>query len=438
MSASDDLIDAVRAGCTGDPAALRSLVLATQEMAYAVGWRIVGNEADARDVVQESYLTAFRRLNELAEPRAFAGWLRRIVVAASLNHRRRSRTVWVPLDALVPPPVFDAEEHRWTDEQQRLMARAILTLSREERHLAERFYHGGMTADRLAQEAGVEPAVMRKRLQRTRDKLRKEVEMDEKSALRGTEIPKNLPDSITELLARPRLVDLPENPVGLTLAALLGAFGDFSSIDVPEEIDLDEAQRRLGGDAVYIDRTKLQRVAGERVLRYDLSLPLLMGVRWAGTALRLSAAGKAYRREQESATHLEAFHQLEVFTMDRRESIDTWAFAGRVFDSVERALPRSEIRVTPTEYPMCARAWSLDVRHDGDWREILAWGEYAEWVIRALGGEPGETAAIGAGFGLERIAALRFGIDDIRKMGAARVTAVSTPLRSDARDSPHG
>ncbi len=421
MPASLDLIDAVRAAREGDAPALRSLVEATQEMAYAVAWRILGNEADARDVVQEAYLLAFRRLSDLAEPRAFAGWLRRIVVATALNHRRRSRAVWVPLDADVHPPVLDAEEQTWSEEQQRLVARALLTLSRDERHLAESFYHGGMTADRLAQAAGVDPAVMRKRLQRVRDKLRKEVEMDEKSALRGTEIPKDLPDSIALLLARPRLVDLPENPVGLTLAALRGAFTGFSEIELPEEIDLAEAERRLGGDAVYIDRASLQRIAGERVLRYDLSLPLLMSVRWEGTGLRMSAAGKAYRRERESATHLEAFHQLEVFAMDDRNSIDTWAFSGRILESVERALPRSELRVTPTDYPMCARAWSLDVRHGGEWTELLAWGGYADWVVRAIGGEPGQTTALCAGFGLERIAALRYGVDDLRKMGATRV-----------------
>lgn len=51
---------------------------------------------------------------------------------------------------------------------------------------------------------------------------------------------------------------------------------------------------------------------------------------------------------------------------------DIWAFAGRVLDAVDRALPRSEVRMTPTEYPMCSRAFSLDVRRD--WRPP-EWGE---------------------------------------------------------------
>jgi phenylalanyl-tRNA synthetase alpha chain len=77
--------------------------------------------------------------------------------------------------------------------------------------------------------------------------------------------------------------------------------------------------------------------------------------------------------------------------------------------------------MTPTEYPMCVRAWSLDVRQGESWVEVMAWGDYAGWVLRAIGADPDRQIALGAGFGLERIAALRYGIDDIRKMATARV-----------------
>lgn len=42
------------------------------------------------------------------------------------------------------------------------------------------------------------------------------------------------------------------------------------------------ARQRLGGDAVYIEADRLQRISGNRVLRYDLTLPLLLAVRWTG------------------------------------------------------------------------------------------------------------------------------------------------------------
>lgn len=48
--------------------------------------------------------------------------------------------------------------------------------------------------------------------------------------------------------------------------------------------------------------------------------------------------------------------------------------------------------------------------------------EYADWVVRAVGGDSVRHIAMGAGFGLERIAGLRYAIDDIRKMATAHVT----------------
>lgn len=412
------LVEAVRAG---DRAAFAGVVAGTQDMAYAVAWQVLRREPEARDAVQDAYLTAFRRLPELARPDAFAGWLRRIVVTVALNRRRRRREQWVPLDDADVPVVLDEEELRWTEEQQRRLARAVLTLTPEERRLSELHYHGGCSAERLARWLGVDAATVRKRLQRLREKLRKEIEMDERRTLGSHPVPQDLPASILELLARPRLVDLPENPVGATLTALRAAVPEFTELQLPEEVDLDDAQARLGGDAVYIDRSTLQRIAGQRILRYDLTLPLLLRVRAEGRPARVWAAGKVYRREAESATHLQAFHQLELFALDERSALGPWWLAGRVLEAVDRALPRSEVRMTPTDYPMCARAWSLDVRRDDGWVELMAWGEYADWVLHAIGADPRRHVALGAGFGLERIAALRHGIDDIRKIATTRV-----------------
>jgi RNA polymerase sigma-70 factor (ECF subfamily) len=419
--AATTIVSLVESARAGDLDAYGRLVGATQTMAYAVAWQVLRQESDAKDAVQDAYLTAFRRLPELLVPEAFPGWLRRIVVRAALNRRQRSRAQWVRLEELSGPPVLDADEQRWTAEQQRLLARALLTLSDEERRLCERCYHGGWDAERLARATNSDAQTVRKRLQRIRDRLRKEIEMDEQRALGVRPLPEDLPLSIVELLARPRLIDLPDNPVGAVLAALRPAVAEFAAIDLPEEVDLDAALNRLGGDAVYIERSSLQRIAGERVLRYDLTLPLLLNVRWSGAPQRLAAAGKVYRRERESATHLEAFHQMELFLLDDRDAVDPWWLAGRILDAIDRALPRSEVRMIPTEYPMCARAWSLDVRRDDTWIELMAWGEYADWVLRAIGADPGRQVALGAGFGLERIAALRYGIDDIRKIAAARV-----------------
>jgi phenylalanyl-tRNA synthetase alpha chain len=64
------------------------------------------------------------------------------------------------------------------------------------------------------------------------------------------------------------------------------------------------------------------------------------------------------------------------------------------------------------------RAWELSVDVDGAWFEVLAWGVFSDKIVRHLGGDPVRHTAVGFGCGLERVAMLRYGIDDIRKVRA--------------------
>ncbi|HXX68776.1 MAG TPA: sigma-70 family RNA polymerase sigma factor [Polyangiaceae bacterium] len=153
MTGQPSLSDSLEAARRGDASAFGVLVAATSAMAYAVAWQVLRHEAEARDALQDAYLTAFRRMGELQSPEAFVGWLRRIVIRTALNRRRRSRRVWVSWEEAEIPPALDCEEERWSTEQWRLLSRALLTLPADERRLCERHYHGGASAERLGREA---------------------------------------------------------------------------------------------------------------------------------------------------------------------------------------------------------------------------------------------------------------------------------------------
>ncbi len=170
---------------------------------------------------------------------------------------------------------------------------------------------------------------------------------------------------MVELLARPRLTDLPENPVGRTLDLIRAAYPEFVEQALPEVVDLAEARKTIANEAMYIDPVELHRVDDSRILRYDLTLPLLMTVRYEGTPLRIWAAGKAYRLCQVDAMHLEAFHQAEVLWVDERSRLDPWQMTGRVLQSIDRALPGRTVKIVPTSYSMCSQAWELEVDEDG-------------------------------------------------------------------------
>ena len=413
---TDTLIALVTQAQRGDVDAFGRLVGATQAMAYAVAFSVMHDVGLAQDATQEAYLRAFRRIGELQEPGGFIVWLRRIVITVALNMRRTRRTTLLRLEDVEDVPVLDETETVWSELQRHRLSAALLSLSAEERRLCDRRYHGRWTMTQLADAAGVDESTMRKRLQRVRDKLRKEIEVAEQREVGPRHVQEDLPEKIVELLAHPRLTDIPTNPVGSVLSQLRAVYADFTEREVPEVIDFSEARTTIGDVALYIDPSELHRVDDRRVLRYDLTLPLLMSTKYTGEPLRVWTSGKAYRRGPVDAKHLEAFHQAEAFCLDEHRRLDQWALTSTVLQSVDRVLPGRSLKIVPTRYPMCKQAWELEVEDDGRWLEILAWGVFTDEIVAHVGGDPSRHTAIGVGYGLERLAMVRYRIDDIRKI----------------------
>lgn len=420
---ADCLSALVAAARAGDVAAYGKLVQATQAMSLAVAVSVLRDPAGAEDAVQEAYLRAYRSLGDLEDRAAFPGWLRRIVITAALNQRRARRATLLSLDDVPSVPVLDETERHWSDAQRHRLAAALLTLTTEERRICDRRYHGGWPLARLAEAAGMTETTMRKRLQRIRDRLRQyieaeEIEMAKERGVDPAAAAARLPGKIVELLASPRLTDIPENPVGRILRQLCDAYPEFTERSLPEIVDVAGA---IVNDAMYVKPSELHHVDASKILRYDLTLPMLLTVRYEGQPLRVWSSGKTYRVCEADATHLEAFHQLEVLWLDDREKLDQWQLTGRVLESVDRALPGRSVKIVPVQYPMCSRAWELEVEENGEWLEVLAWGVFTDRIVAQLGADPARHVAMGVGYGLERFAMLRYGIDDIRKIDVARV-----------------
>ncbi len=81
MSGSEET---VRRFLAGDEGAFEQLVLRWERPVYNLAWRFVGTREDAQDIVQETFLSAYKSLGSLRDPRSFPAWLYRI----ALNHCR--------------------------------------------------------------------------------------------------------------------------------------------------------------------------------------------------------------------------------------------------------------------------------------------------------------------------------------------------------------
>src|SRR5246127_4363589 len=95
---------------SGDNESFNELILRWERPIYALAYRTIGREEDARDVVQETFLRAFRALPRFRGQAKFSSWLYRI--ALNLCHdwlRRERRAPIVPAPQGVDPIELAAE-----------------------------------------------------------------------------------------------------------------------------------------------------------------------------------------------------------------------------------------------------------------------------------------------------------------------------------------
>jgi RNA polymerase sigma-70 factor (ECF subfamily) len=95
------LIDRAR---NGDLDAFESIVRARMDAVYRLTSAILGNEADARDAAQETFVAVWRQLPRLREPERFEAWLQRVAVNASrmtIRSRSRRRIREIPSSTVV-------------------------------------------------------------------------------------------------------------------------------------------------------------------------------------------------------------------------------------------------------------------------------------------------------------------------------------------------
>ena len=289
---------------------------------------------------------------------------------------------------------------------------ALTRLSTEDRRLCERYYHGGWPTARLAAEMALSEAAVRKRLQRVRDRLREDMTMG------ATE----LPQKIVELLSRPNLTALPDNPVGAIWRDFREAFAEFEMVELPERLD------RAAMTRMFVDadpdglRGYLESLERQDWLRTDLTKPMLLSARGLGRPAKWIAPGKTYRLgDDEDETRLHAFHQAEALWVD--EGLDEWGLMSRVTAFLDRLTGHARLRLTQTGFFLdCARGWSVSAEWKGcGWQSVCAWGRVRDGVVHRMGLDPARFTALGVGMGLDRLACLRYDIDDIRKVAAARV-----------------
>ena len=126
--------------------------------------------------------------------------------------------------------------------------------------------------------------------------------------------------------------------------------------------------------------------------------------------------GRVFRSDTADATHMPVFHQIEGLVVDR--DITFGDLAGTL-DAFTTAYFGSEFtsRLRPSYFPFTEPSAEFDIRRpDGSWLELAGCGMVHPEVLRSCGLDPEEWSGFAFGFGLDRLALMRHGIDDLREL----------------------
>src|SRR4051812_38955679 len=171
----DRLVIAAR---DGDRLAFDELVRRTYVDTYTLAMRLTAHEEDARDVVQETYLRAWKGLKTFRGDAQFTTWLYRITAnTAYTTVKRRRRHRADSLDAMLDDPVetrIEAQPEA-SAEQSALLARLSDTLDQlppKLRVLVVLKDVYGLSHEEIAEELGISVSAAKVRLHRGRKKLR--------------------------------------------------------------------------------------------------------------------------------------------------------------------------------------------------------------------------------------------------------------------------
>ena len=137
----------------------------------------------------------------------------------------------------------------------------------------------------------------------------------------------------------------------------------------------------------------------------------------SGPPLRMIALGKVYRSDSDQ-THSPMFHQCEGLLVDEHSTFAD--LKGTLAEFVRAFFERDfEMRFRPSYFPFVEPGAEVDIawqRPDGStrWLEVLGCGMVHPNVLRAVGIDPERYTGFAFGMGVERLAMLRYGVDDLR------------------------
>ena len=187
---------------------------------------------------------------------------------------------------------------------------------------------------------------------------------------------------------------------------------NFEALNIPKDHPARDEQ-----DTFYINE--------EIVLRTQTSPVQVRTMEQGKLPIRMIAPGRVFRSDEVDATHSPSFHQIEGLVIDK--NITFADLKGTLQEFAQELFgPETKTKFRPHHFPFTEPSAEMDVScfkcggkgcrfcKGSGWIEILGCGTVHPNVLRMCGIDPDEYTGFAFGVGLERIALLKYEIDDMR------------------------
>src|SRR5512132_2157818 len=177
-------------------------------------------------------------------------------------------------------------------------------------------------------------------------------------------------------------------------------FHNFTALNTPEN-----HPARSMHDTFYVE--------GGQVLRTHTSPIQVRYMETHAPPIKIIAPGRVYRVDSD-ATHSPMFHQVEGLWID--EHVTFADLKGVFTDFMRRFFERDDLklRFRPSFFPFTEPSAEIDMSFGEGWLEISGAGQVHPNVLRAVGIDPEQYQGFAFGMGPDRLAMLRYGVNDLR------------------------
>lgn len=172
----------IERAAAGDTAAFEQIMIHSQQRVMAMTWRMLGNEADARDASQEVFLRVYKYLKRFKQDQDFFGWLYGITinVCRDITRKRHQQNErFTSFDAgnedgafAVPSGLESVDDAAVHSQQRELIGRALATLPVKERASIVLRDVEGLSTDEVARILNSSPTTVRSQISSARKKIK--------------------------------------------------------------------------------------------------------------------------------------------------------------------------------------------------------------------------------------------------------------------------